>query len=123
MRLARRRERGDHHPECSTRNPYGFLTGLVSSRGTHVLELCMLELRPTCENCNTALPPDSPDARICSYECTFCATCVDSVLGNVCPPACSVTTMQPGNCSLAVADSTVRWMRLRATRACWAETV
>ena len=45
----------------------------------------MLELRPTCENCNTPLPPDSADARICSYECTFCATCVDNVLRNVCP--------------------------------------
>lgn len=45
----------------------------------------MLELRPTCENCNTALPPDSTQARICSYECTFCAACVERVLGNVCP--------------------------------------
>ena len=45
----------------------------------------MLELRPTCENCNTPLPPESRDARICSYECTFCAACVDSVLMNVCP--------------------------------------
>ena len=45
----------------------------------------MLELRPTCEHCNTALPPESIDARICSFECTFCASCVDSVLGNVCP--------------------------------------
>jgi uncharacterized protein len=45
----------------------------------------MLELRPTCENCNAALPPDSAEARICSFECTFCARCVDEVLGNVCP--------------------------------------
>ena len=45
----------------------------------------MLELRPTCEHCNTALPPASLDARICSYECTFCASCVDDVLKNVCP--------------------------------------
>ena len=45
----------------------------------------MLDLRPTCENCNKALPPDSLEARICSYECTFCAKCVDSVLENVCP--------------------------------------
>ena len=45
----------------------------------------MLELRPTCEHCNKALPPDSSEARICSYECTFCAACVESVLGNVCP--------------------------------------
>jgi hypothetical protein len=45
----------------------------------------MLELRPTCENCNNALPPDSPEARICSYECTFCVGCVEEILGNVCP--------------------------------------
>jgi len=45
----------------------------------------MLELRPTCENCNKALPPDSLEARICSYECTFCVACVDRVLGDVCP--------------------------------------
>jgi uncharacterized protein len=45
----------------------------------------MLELRPTCENCNKALPPDSADARICSYECTFCVACVEAVLDNVCP--------------------------------------
>jgi len=45
----------------------------------------MLELRPTCEHCNKALPPDSLEARICTYECTFCAMCVGEVLGNVCP--------------------------------------
>ncbi|MEK6804636.1 MAG: DUF1272 domain-containing protein [Nitrospirota bacterium] len=45
----------------------------------------MLELRPTCEHCNRPLPPDSSEARICSYECTFCAVCVGRVLGNVCP--------------------------------------
>jgi len=45
----------------------------------------MLELRPSCEHCNKALPPASAEARICSFECTFCAACVDTVLGNVCP--------------------------------------
>ncbi len=45
----------------------------------------MLELRPTCEHCNKALPPDSTEARICSYECSFCAHCVETVLANVCP--------------------------------------
>lgn len=45
----------------------------------------MLELRPTCEHCNKPLPPDSLEARICTYECTFCATCVDTILANVCP--------------------------------------
>ena len=45
----------------------------------------MLELRPTCEHCNDALPPDSTEAMICSFECTFCRACVEGVLGNVCP--------------------------------------
>jgi uncharacterized protein len=45
----------------------------------------MLELRPTCEHCNKALPPDSMEARICTYECTFCAACVETRLKNTCP--------------------------------------
>jgi uncharacterized protein len=45
----------------------------------------MLELRPSCEHCNKSLPPEAADARICSFECTFCIACVDEVLGNVCP--------------------------------------
>ena len=45
----------------------------------------MLELRPSCENCDRTLPPDSTEARICSYECTFCRQCVESILHNVCP--------------------------------------
>jgi hypothetical protein len=44
-----------------------------------------LALRPTCEHCNRALPPDSTEARICSFECTFCADCVTHLLANVCP--------------------------------------
>jgi hypothetical protein len=45
----------------------------------------MLELRPSCECCDRDLPPDSVDARICSYECTFCADCADTRLSGVCP--------------------------------------
>lgn len=45
----------------------------------------MLELRPNCEYCDKDLPPDSTEARICTYECTFCAGCVDTVLHDVCP--------------------------------------
>lgn len=45
----------------------------------------MLQLRPNCEWCDKDLPPDAAEARICSYECTFCADCVDTVLHNVCP--------------------------------------
>ncbi len=45
----------------------------------------MLELRPTCEHCGKALPPESTEALICTFECTFCRTCVTSLLDNVCP--------------------------------------
>jgi hypothetical protein len=44
-----------------------------------------LELRPNCEYCDKDLPPHAAEARICSYECTFCADCVDNNLCNVCP--------------------------------------
>src|ERR1700751_5746542 len=44
-----------------------------------------LQLRPNCEYCDKDLPPASTEARICSYECTFCAECVETKLCNVCP--------------------------------------
>ena len=55
----------------------------------------MLELRPNCELCNRDLPPDAPDARICSYECTYCADCADRVLRNVCPTCGGGLTARP----------------------------
>ena len=67
----------------------------------------MLQLRPNCEWCDRDLPPASPLARICSYECTFCADCVDQVLCNVCPncgggfaprPIRPVIEWRPGVC-------------------------
>jgi uncharacterized protein len=45
----------------------------------------MLELRPSCERCDRELPPSSAEARICSYECTFCAECADEVFKGICP--------------------------------------
>jgi len=45
----------------------------------------MLELRPNCECCDRDLPPESSDAFICSFECTFCRECVDGVLQGRCP--------------------------------------
>jgi len=45
----------------------------------------MLELRPNCENCDRDLPPESGDAMICTFECTFCRQCADEVLQGVCP--------------------------------------
>ena len=45
----------------------------------------MLELRPNCECCDVDLPFDSAEARICTFECTFCAHCVDGHYVGVCP--------------------------------------
>jgi len=45
----------------------------------------MLEIRPTCENCNKGLPFDGSDAMICTFECTFCEACVKDILIGVCP--------------------------------------
>jgi len=44
----------------------------------------MLELRPGCERCDRDLPVDSPDARICTFECTWCVDCAEGPLGGVC---------------------------------------
>ena len=45
----------------------------------------MLQLRPNCELCDCDLPPHDQRARIFTYECTFCVSCVEEVLKNVCP--------------------------------------
>ena len=54
----------------------------------------MLEMRPNCEHCNKPLPPEALDARICSFECTFCASCVE-LLSNVCPNCAGGFTPRP----------------------------
>jgi uncharacterized protein len=78
----------------------------------------MLELRPSCECCDKSLEPDSREARICSFECTFCAACAETVLQGMCPncggelvarprrpagklvthPASTQRIHRPGNC-------------------------
>jgi hypothetical protein len=45
----------------------------------------MLQLRPNCECCDRDLPPESAEARICSFECTFCTSCAQDRLGGLCP--------------------------------------
>ncbi len=45
----------------------------------------MLELRPNCECCDRDLPPDSAQALICSFECTWCRDCAGTRLGGRCP--------------------------------------
>ena len=85
----------------------------------------MLDLRPNCEYCDKDLPPDATDARICSYECTFCADCVEHVLLNVCPncgggfvprPIRPKTERRPG-VSLARHPASTKRVRLKYDRA------
>ena len=45
----------------------------------------MLQLRPNCECCDKDLPPDSREAMICTFECTFCKACAEERLHGVCP--------------------------------------
>ena len=60
--------------------------GPVLATGPFLLQYRhMLELRPNCEICDCDLPPDSDQARICTYECTYCAPCATDVLHDVCP--------------------------------------
>ena len=55
----------------------------------------MLILKPNCECCDRDLAADSPDARICSFECTFCAACVETRLGGACPNCGGDFTARP----------------------------
>ncbi len=55
----------------------------------------MLEIRPNCEFCDRDLEPSSTDAYICSYECTFCHSCVENRLKNVCPNCGGGFTQRP----------------------------
>lgn len=81
----------------------------------------MLQLRPNCECCDRDLPPDSTEAVICSFECTFCTTCAQTVLHGRCPncggefvarpirpahllsksPASNVRVFKAGGCAVA----------------------
>jgi hypothetical protein len=83
-----------------------------------------LELRPNCEYCDKDLPPDATEARICSYECTFCADCVERHLTNVCPncgggfvppPIRPAQEWRPG-CSLANRPASTKRVGLSYSR-------
>jgi len=45
----------------------------------------MLILKPNCECCDKDLPPDAVDARMCTFECTFCADCTERHFNGICP--------------------------------------
>lgn len=55
----------------------------------------MLQMRPNCECCDRDLPPDSTEALICSFECTWCVSCAQSVLGGICPNCQGMLSRRP----------------------------
>ena len=76
----------------------------------------MLEIRPNCENCDIDLPPESENACICSYECTFCKSCVDNVLKNVCPNCGGGFVPRPIRPLTAYRDNTSREYQKASTK-------
>jgi len=76
----------------------------------------VLELRPSCECCDRDLPNGSPDARICTYECTFCVACAEGVLAGRCPNCRGDLVLRPTRPPAAAVrhpPSTVRVVRPR----------
>jgi hypothetical protein len=63
----------------------------------------MLQLRPNCECCNRDLPNDSLDARICTFECTFCSECAETQLNNTCPNCSGELVRRPRRPAAALA--------------------
>ena len=78
----------------------------------------MLELRPNCECCGRDLPPESTEARICSFECTFCAPCADGVLGGVCPNCGGELVVRPRRTGPALASNPASEERIVKPEGC-----
>ncbi|MGA2007007.1 MAG: DUF1272 domain-containing protein [Solirubrobacteraceae bacterium] len=65
----------------------------------------MLKLLPNCECCDRDLPNGSPDARICSFECTFCAECAQERFGGICPNCGGDLVLRPTRPAAKLAGS------------------
>jgi hypothetical protein len=78
----------------------------------------MLELRPNCECCDKDLPPDSSEAMICTFECTFCADCVADVLGGICPNCGGELVRRPARPSAKLAKYPASTKRVLKAEGC-----
>jgi hypothetical protein len=78
----------------------------------------MLQLRPNCECCNVDLPPDSTEARICSFECTFCASCADTKLNGICPNCGGDLVIRPRRPASKLASSPASTTRVFKPQGC-----
>lgn len=78
----------------------------------------MLELRPNCECCDRDLPPDSTEARICTFECTFCESCASDVLQGTCPNCGGELLARPRRPSEALLRHPASGVRVRKAGGC-----
>jgi hypothetical protein len=77
----------------------------------------MLQLRPNCECCDVDLAPESREARICTFECTFCAACAETRFDGLCPNCGGELVRRPIRPAAALARwpaSTERVMKAHA---------
>jgi len=77
----------------------------------------MLELRPNCECCDRDLPNGDPAARICTYECTFCADCAEGALGGSCPNCGGNLVLRPTRPPSGLARDPASSVRVRRPHA------
>jgi uncharacterized protein len=82
----------------------------------------MLALRPNCECCDKDLPPDSREAMICTFECTFCVGCVRDVLHGICPNCGGEPVPRPIRPAAALAKDPASTVRVLKAGGCRART-
>ena len=82
----------------------------------------MLQMRPGCECCDADLPSDSSEAWICSFECTFCTSCVESKLGGRCPNCGGGFSRRPTRVGRALARNPASTTRVHNPGGCLAPT-
>jgi hypothetical protein len=78
----------------------------------------MLELRPNCECCNVDLPPESTQAFICSFECTFCRGCREAMKGSLCPNCGGELVARPRRPAKSLASSPASTLRVFKPEGC-----
>lgn len=78
----------------------------------------MLELRPNCECCDRDLPPDSAQALICTFECTFCADCSRDILRHICPNCEGNLVPRPIRTPAQLVKHPASAIRVRRNKAC-----
>jgi len=73
----------------------------------------MLELRPNCECCDRDLPNGAPQARICTFECTFCAECAEERFDGRCPNCGGDLVLRPTRPAARLAKTPASTVRVR----------